>query len=105
MTDQRVDVWAEHGEGERWPCPECGGAVPLYDHAEEQVWRHLDSCQLFTYLYARTPRVACPTHGGRQGRLPWTAARARFTMLFERLAIDVLKATDVREATRMLRIS
>ncbi len=29
VTDQRGDVWAEHDEGERWPCPECGNALPL----------------------------------------------------------------------------
>ncbi len=38
-------------------------------------------------------------------RLPWAEARARFTALFERLAIDVLKETDIPGATRILRIS
>ena len=28
----------------------------LYDHAEERVWRHLDSCQFLTYLHAQ-PRA------------------------------------------------
>jgi len=49
--------------------------------------------------------VECPTHGVRQVRLPWAEVRARFTALFERLAIDVLKETDIRGATRILRIS
>ena len=49
--------------------------------------------------------MECPTHGVRQVRLPWAEARARFTTLFERLAIDVLKETDIRGATRILRIS
>jgi len=31
--------------------------------------------------------------------------RARFTTLFERLAIDVLQETDIQGATRILRIS
>ena len=60
---QRVDVWAGHPEGERWPCPECAMPLGLYDHAEERGWRHLDSCQFQTYLHARPPRVQCPTHG------------------------------------------
>jgi transposase len=79
--------------------------LPLYDHAEERAWRHLDSCQFQTYLHARPPRVQCPTHGVRQVRLPWAEPRARFTTLFERLAIDVLRETDVQGATRLLRIS
>ena len=105
VAEQRVDVWAGHVEGVRWPCPECGTELALYDHAEERVWRHLDSCQFLTYLHAPPPRVECPTHGVRQVRLPWAEARARFTSLFERLAIDVLKETDIRGATRILRIS
>jgi transposase len=102
---QRVDVWAGHGEGERGPCPECASPLALYDHAEERAWRHLESCQFQTYLHARPPRVQCPTHGVKQVRLPRAEERARFTTLFERLAIDVLLETDILGATRILRIS
>src|SRR5260370_42519276 len=45
--DKRVDLWLEH-EPTRWPCPECGGALPGVDHAEERTWRHLDTCQFQT---------------------------------------------------------
>ena len=65
VTEHRVDVWAEHGDGHRWPCPECGTALPLDDHAEERAWRHLDTCQFLTYLHARPPLVRCPDHGVR----------------------------------------
>lgn len=99
-----MDVWAEHGEG-KWPCPECRRSLPLYDHSEERVWRHLDSCQFLTYLHARIPRVQCAEHGVRQVQLPWAEPKSRFTALFERLAIDVLRETDVLGATRILRIS
>lgn len=105
VKTQRVDVWVEHPEGVQWPCPECGGALPLYDHSEERVWRHLDSCQFMTYLHARPPRVDCPDHKVRQVKLPWAEPMSRFTSLFERLAIDVLKETDVSGATRILRMS
>src|SRR4051794_29317989 len=69
--DQRVDVFAEHAAGTRWPCPECGAQLAGYDHAAERSWRHLDSCQFMTYLHASPPRVNCPEHGVRQVRLPW----------------------------------
>ena len=68
-------------------------------------WRHLDSCQFLTYLHARPPRVDCPDHGARQVRLPWAEPMSRFTTLFERLAIDVLKECDVQGAARLLRLS
>jgi transposase len=105
ITTQRVDIWAEHPPGARWACPECGLELGTYDHSEERSWRHLDSCQFETYLHARPPRVSCPTHGVRQIRLPWAEERARFTAMFERLAIDVLRETDVSGAMRILRIS
>ena len=105
IKEQRVEVWAGHAESARWPCPECATELALYDHGEERTWRHLDSCQFQTYLHARPPRVACLEHGVRQVRLPWAEPRARFTTLFERLAIDVLRETDVKGATRILGIS
>ena len=104
VTEERVDVWAGHADRVRWPCPTCGAELPVYDHAAERAWRHLDTCQFVTYLHARPPRVDCPDHGVRQVRLPWAEAHARFTLLFERLAIDVLKECDIRGATRILRI-
>jgi transposase len=105
VKGHRVDVQAGHAEGVRWPCPVCSVDLPVYDHSEERAWRHLDSCQFMTYLHARPPRVKCPDHGVHQVKLPWAEPRARFTALFERLAIDVLKETDVLGATRILRIS
>jgi transposase len=58
-----------------------------------------------TYLHAAPPRVDCPEHGVRQARLPWAEPHSRFTVLFERLAIDVLKECDVLGAGRLLRLS
>ncbi|QPD05948.1 MAG: transposase [Candidatus Nitrospira kreftii] len=100
-----VDVWAEHAEDATWMCPHCAKPLPLYDHAEERTWRHLDSCQFQTYLHARIPRVACGEHGVVQVLVPWAEPRSRFTRLFERLAIGVLRQCDVSGATRILRIS
>jgi len=102
---ERVDVWAVHGEGVRFPCPECGAAFPVYDHAPERIWRHLDTCQFKTFLHARIPRVECPTHGVKQTRVGWAEEKSRFTALFERLAIMVLKETNIEGAGELLRIS
>ncbi|MBH0188720.1 MAG: ISL3 family transposase [Nitrospira sp.] len=105
VQGQCVEVWAEHPEGAAWECPQCRERLPLYDHAEERTWRHLDSCQFQTHLHARIPRVDCEAHGVVQVTVPWAAPRSRFTLLFERLAIDVLGQCDVSGATRILRIS
>jgi transposase len=105
LSNQQVDVWAGHADGVAWNCPECGKDAPLYDHSEERQWRHLDSCQFKTILHARPPRVNCGDHGIRQVKIPWAEGSGRFTSLFERLAIDVLRETSVQGATTILRIT
>jgi transposase len=103
--DGRIDVWVDHPKRTRFACPECDTELPVYDHGAEREWRHLDSCQFLTYLHARPPRVSCAEHGVLQVRLPWAEPMARFTILFERLAVDVLKECDVAGAGRLLRTS
>ena len=104
-TGERVDLWAAH-EDTRWPCPECQQELPTRDHAEERMWRHLDTCQYQTFLHARVPRVDCPTHGVRQVRVPWAEARSRFTVLMERLIIDLIQqCSTVLGACRIARIT
>lgn len=105
VSAQRVDVWVTHPRGHKWPCPECGQEGPLHDHAEERVWRHLDSCQFQTFLHSRPPRMNCSTHGVRQVKLPWAEPFSRFTLLFERFAIDVLLQTNIQAAREILFIS
>jgi transposase len=105
VPGQRVDVWVEHPKGLQWPCPECGTLGALHDHAAERVWRHLDSCQFQTLLHAEPPRMKCAEHGVRQVRLPWAEPHARFTVLFEAFAIQVLRETSIQAARKILGIS
>jgi transposase len=79
--------------------------LPIYDYAPERVWRHLDTCKFKRFLHARIPLVECPTHGVKQTRVSWAEEKSRFTVLFERLAIMVLKETNIEGAGRILRIS
>ena len=65
MDQSRVDVFVDHRSDAAWVCPKCEKAAGLYDHAEERVWRHLDSCQLKTFLHSRVPRTGCPQCGSR----------------------------------------
>ena len=60
--------------------------------------------QFKTLLHAAVPRVECPEHGVKQVKVPWAEPRSRFTLLFERLAIDVLLSTqNVKSAQAILR--
>ncbi len=48
----------------------------------------------------------CPEHGVVQVLVPWAEPRGRFTMLFERLAIDILRhCQTVQGACEILRIN
>ena len=105
MAKMHVEVFAAHAPGARFGCPECGKELAVYDHLAERVWRHLDSCQFLTFLHARPPRVSCSEHGVRQVHLPCAEAGSRFTHLFQVLAIDVLRAANVKRAAEILRIS
>jgi transposase len=40
------------------------------------------------------PRTSCPDHGVRVVRVPWAEPHGRFTLLFERMVIDWLKAAS-----------
>ena len=106
MADQRVDVFVEHRPDAKWCCAVCGKPAGLYDHSDERVWRHLDSCQLKTYLHARVPRTGCGEHGIHKVKLPWAETRSRFTLLMERLIIDVIHCcSTISGACAILRVS
>ena len=94
LKEGEVHVYLGHESQVSWTCPECGADSPLYDHDSARLWRHLDTCQYRTILHAEPPRCRCPEHGVRVVRLPWAEPHSRFTALFERLAIDWLKAAS-----------
>ena len=104
LEQRQVHVYVVH-EDIRWTCPECGQEGPTYDHGEERVWRHLDTMQYTTLLHAAPPRIKCSEHGVRSVRLPWGERNSRFTLLFERLAIEVLLLTSVSAGARLLGVS
>jgi transposase len=105
LENSRIDVWLRHRRGARFGCPECGGDLPLYDHLPFRSWRHLDHGGCLTWLHARLPRVSCLLHGARQVHVPWALPGARFSLTFEKYAIDTLLEADVLGASRLLRIS
>ncbi len=87
-----------------FPCPECQTASPGYDRRPRR-WRHLDTCQLRTWIEAEIPRVQCPQHGVKQIAIPWAEPGSQFTVLFERLAIDFLRECSVTGAAALLRLT
>ena len=87
-------------------CPKCSVLCPIHNLRERRSWRHLDMMQFTTTIHAQTPRTTCTAHGVKTILVPWAEAHSRFTLLFERFAIEVLQAsTSITQAQSLLRLS
>src|SRR5664279_436654 len=80
----RVDIYIEHEDGIRARCPLCDEFRPVYDHSPEREYRHLDVCEVASYVHVQLPRVNCPIHGVRQIGSDFGDGRAGMTYAFER---------------------
>jgi transposase len=104
-NDESLGVFLRHRSNARFRCPKCSAVLPLYDHTPPRKWRHLDHGSWLTWVFASVPRVACLFHGVQRVRLPWALSNSRFTLGFEKHAIDTLLEADVLGASRLLRLS
>jgi len=105
MEEKKVEIELGWQWGQPAQCPECGRACTIHDSAPERTWRHLDTMQFKTLIRARTPRSDCPEHGVKTMKVPWAKPQGRFTLLFERFAIEVLRAAaSVSQACELLGI-
>jgi len=103
LEGKRVDVVLRVEAGTLW-CEE-GEQLPVAGY-EEREWRHLDTMQLETVLRARVPRVRYPDGKTRMVKVPWAGERSRWTLSFEALAVEVLRASSSVEAgAKWLRLS
>ena len=88
--------------GKTADCPRTAVPMPIYDHAPERRWRHLDTMQYITHIRCRLPRVL-----GTDGKVltvapPWADRYGRQTHLFEHAVIDLLLATKNQTRTAHL---
>ena len=106
LPANKVDIEVSYNPNEKVECPVCGEKCSRKDHTEKRTWRHLDTMQFQTLLHARIPRAQCPEHGIKNIKTPWSEPYSRFTLLFVRFAIDVIKACgNLSDAAALLRLS
>ncbi|MBP7950573.1 MAG: transposase [Verrucomicrobiales bacterium] len=88
-----------------WADPATGEALHIHGW-QERTWRHLDFWQYETILVAKVPRVRNPTSGKTMVvAVPWAAPHSRWTLAFERLALEVLLvARSIEDACQLLRL-
>ena len=102
--NKSVEVKVGYAEGTLW-ASEAGERLPVHDHVERR-WRHLDTCGFETLLVCRVPRVRTPEGKVETVPVPWAGKRSRFTLLYERFAIEVLLACrSVSAAAELLGLS
>ena len=105
LEAKKVEIELGWQWGAAAKCPECGRECSIHDCAPERTWRHLDTMQFTTLIRTRTPRADCPEHGVKTMQVPWAAPQGRFTLLFERFAVEVLLASaSVSQACTLLGI-
>jgi transposase len=87
-------------------CPHCHQECPVYDHAPERRWRHLDAMKFKTYLTTRTPQIRCLEHGVVSVSLPWAGFSSCWTIDLECRVIDTLQAcSSLQAAAKLLNVS
>jgi transposase len=106
LKEKKVEIELSWQWGAAAKCPDCGRKCSIHDCAPERTWRHLDTMQFTTLIRARAPRSDCPDHGVKTTLVPWAAPHGRFTMLFERFAVEVLLASaSISQGCELLGIS
>lgn len=104
MDNNRVNVYIEHNKGIRFPCPVCKKFCGVYDHTEEREFRHLNTCQLTTWLHVRIPRINCSSDGVQQVTHGLAEKNGNITYEFESLILAVQKECSFASVCRLLNI-
>jgi transposase len=90
--------------GARFPCPTCGRLCKPHDW-KELSWRHLNFFQHACIISARVPRTDCPDHGVLRINVPWARPDSGFTLLFEQVALLLMREMPVSAAARIIGVT
>ncbi len=104
-VEQRVDIYIDHESGIQVRCPACDKFYGLYDHAPERIYRHLNTCQMATYIHVRLPRVNCPNHGVKQIDSEFGENGSDMTYAFESFVIQVAQECSIEATGRLCGLS
>ncbi len=99
--EERIDIHVDHEPDIRVRCPVCETFYGMYDHAPERIYRHLDTCQMKTFIHLRPPRVNCPHHGVKQVDSEFGENRSDMTFAFETFVLRIAAECSI-EATERL---
>ena len=98
-TSGKVLVYLEQAETTAAKCPLCGRKCAVCGKTEERSWRHLNTCQRQTQLFARLGLVDCPEHSEQLAAFPLAEADAPVTFAFAQWVRQLGKV--VKNVTRL----
>lgn len=101
----RIDIWVNHEPGIRVRCPVCEEFYGVYDHSPERVFRHLDTCQMSTFIHVRLPRVNCPDHGVKRIDSEFGENGSDMTFAFESFVVRVAQECSMEASSRLCGLS
>jgi len=113
LVDQELNTEVEPHElhlrvsaprGSLFPCPECGQWCKARDF-KEMTWRHLNFFQHHAYITADVPRTDCPDCGVKRITVPWAREGSHFTLLFEQVALSLVREMPVSAAARQMGVT
>ena len=91
VAAKRVEIKVDCGSAEMWLDPQSGKRLHIHGY-EQRRWRHLPTMQFETIIVAHVPRLKYPDGHTEFVKVPWADKHSQWTMLFERLAVEVLQA-------------
>jgi transposase len=104
-ASESITVELDVQKHSQFACPECGRESCTVKDYRQRTWRHLDTCQFKTLVKAPVPRTDCPECGVKTVAPPWALKHGRFTLLFERLVIDLLLEMSTAAVCRRMNIT
>ena len=103
-TPHELHLRLQADRGALFPCPDCGKMCKAHDY-KDFTWRHLNFFQHHCYLTAPVPRTNCQEHGVKRIQVPWAREGSQFTLLFEQVAMTLVREMPVLAAARIIEIT
>src|ERR1700687_5085826 len=91
VTAKKVEIKVDCGSAEMWLDTQRGQRLHIHGY-EQGRRRHLPTMQFETVIVAQVPRLKYPDGHTEFVKVPWAEKHSQWTMLFERLAVEVLQA-------------
>jgi transposase len=96
-----IHIYLDHGKDIIVKCPNCEEFFSVYDHSPERMFRHLDTCQMQTFIHVRLPRVNCPTHGVKQIESEFGENGSDMTFAFESYVIKIAQECNIEGTSHL----